>query len=252
MKNHPVFAGVLIVGLLFGGRLPAQEAREIVRKADAKFNGEKNCISEMTMSIVRPKYTRSLSFKSWAENGGNALTLITGPAKEKGQTFLKNGNNMWSWNPTIQRLIKLPASMMAQGWMGSDFTNDDILKESSLVKDYTPKLLKTENVDNTKCWCIELKPLEKADVIWGKIVLWVSTDDFLELKSEYYDEDGYLVKTHKAAKVATFDGRRLPSQLEITPADEPGNKTVITIQRMSFNATLDRNLFTQQYMKRIQ
>ncbi len=250
--NHLLLLGLLLTqNLLTQTLLYAQDAKEIVRKADAKFNGEKTSYSEMTMTIVRPKYQRSLSFKSWAETSGNVMTLITAPAKEKGQTFLKTGNNMWSWNPTIQRLIKLPPSMMSQGWMGSDFTNDDILKESSIVKDYQHKLIKNETINGQNCYCIELKPLENAGVIWGKIILWISCDDALELKSEFYDEDGYLVKTHKAFNLATFDGRRLPSTLEIIPAEEPGNKTVVKITKMTFNTTFSTDFFTQQSMKRV-
>jgi outer membrane lipoprotein-sorting protein len=229
----------------------SQDAKEIVRKADTKYNGEKSSYSEMTMTIVRPKYKRTIEFKGWAVSGGQSLTLITAPAKEKGQTFLKSGNNLWSWNPTIQRLIKLPPSMMSQGWMGSDFTNDDILKESSLVKDYTHKLVGSETIEGQKCYKIELVPLESAGVVWGKIILWISTADFLELKSEFYDEDGYLVKTHQASVIKVFDDRKLPSVIEIIPADEPGNKTIVTIKSMDFNGTFASDFFTQQNMKRV-
>lgn len=229
----------------------AQDAKEIVKKADAKFNGEKSSYSEMTMTIVRPKYKRSIQFKGWAETGGNALTLVTAPAKEKGQSFLKSGNNLWSWNPTIQRLIKLPPSMMSQGWMGSDFTNDDILKESSLVKDYTHKMIGKETTGGLKCYKIELKPLENAVVVWGKINLWISEDDYFEMKSEYFDEDGYLVKTHIASDIKSFQDRKIPSTIDIIPADEPGNKTHITIDDMKFNISFGKDFFTQQNMKRI-
>ncbi|MDD3907956.1 MAG: outer membrane lipoprotein-sorting protein [Bacteroidales bacterium] len=242
---------LFFVVLLLPTILPAQDAKDIVRRADTKYNGEKSSYSEMTMTIVRPKYKRSVQFKNWAQTGGDALTLITAPAKEKGQSFLKSGNNLWSWNPTIQRLIKLPPSMMSQGWMGSDFSNDDILKESSLVKDYTHRMLKTETVSGLKCYKIELTPLEEAGVVWGKINLWISIDEYFELKSEFYDEDGYLVKTHLASKIITLDDRRLPSFMEIIPADEPGNKTVVIITKMKFNIPIADHFFTQQNMKRV-
>lgn len=229
----------------------SQDAREIVRKADTKYNGEKSSFSEMTMTIVRPKYKRTIEFKGWAISGGQALTLVTAPAKEKGQSFLKSGNNLWSWNPTIQRLIKLPPSMMSQGWMGSDFSNDDILKESSLVKDYTHKLIGTETIGGQKCYKIELIPLESAGVVWGRINLWISIADYFELKSEFYDEDGYLVKSHLASAIKVFDDRKLPSVIEIIPADEPGNKTIVTIKSMRFNISFEKDFFTQQNMKRV-
>lgn len=231
--------------------IKAQNASEIVRRADTKYNGEKSSYCEMSMSIIRPKYKRNIDFKGWAETGGKALTLITGPAKEKGQSFLKSGNNLWNWNPTIQRLIKMPPSMMSQGWMGSDFTNDDILKESSMVKDYSHTLLGKENLLGMECYKIKLVPLENKDVVWGKIIMWISGGEYYELKSEFYDEDGYLVKTHVASAIRTFDNRKLPSVIEIIPADEPGNKTVVTIKAMKFNIPFGADFFTQQNMKRV-
>lgn len=247
----PLLLNFFLLGLFFSLSAQGQDAKEIVRKADAKFNGEQSSYSEMNMTIIRPKYERSLSFKGWATRDGKALTIITAPAKEKGQSFLKSGNNLWSWNPTIQRLIKLPASMMSQGWMGSDFTNDDILKESSLVNEYKHKLLGEESIQGIPCYKIELTPLENTAVVWGKLVLWISTDEYLELKSTFYDEDGYLVKTHLSSVIKSFDNRRLPSVIEIIPADEPGNKTRVTITTMRFNESYSSNFFTQQNMKRV-
>ena len=244
---------ILIAVRLVISTLPAmaQDAKEIVRKSDTKYNGEKSSYSEMSMTIVRPKYKRTIEMKSWTEVAGNSLTLITAPAKEQGQSFLKNGNNLWSWNPTIQRLIKLPPSMMSQGWMGSDFTNDDILKESSFVKDYTHKIIGNEVIDGLKCYKIVLMPLQNSNVVWGKIIMWISVNDYFQLKGEFYDEDEVLVKTHLASKITVFDDRQLPSLLEIIPADEPGNKTVVTVKKMKFNIKTDQNFFSQQNMKRL-
>ncbi|MBN2805075.1 MAG: outer membrane lipoprotein-sorting protein [Prolixibacteraceae bacterium] len=251
MKSRLNLTLIGAILMLFSNPLQAQDAKEIVQKADTKFKGEKSSYSEMTMTIVRPKYKRSLEFKSWSEGNENSLTLITAPAKEQGQTFLKSGNNMWSWNPTIQRLIKLPPAMMSQGWMGSDFSNDDILKESSIVVDYTHALIGNELIDGHDCYIIDLTPLENSDVVWGKITLWISKDDYLNLKSEYYDEEFYLVKTHLAFNVKLFDGRTLPSTMEIIPADVEGNKTIVNITAMKFNIELEENFFSQQNMKKI-
>lgn len=251
MKHFKFIFLLPVFGLLFIQTALAQDATEIVRKADTKFKGEKSSYSEMSMTIVRPKYQRTLDFKSWSEGTEKSLTLITAPAKEKGQSFLKSGNNMWNWNPTIQRLIKLPPAMMSQGWMGSDYSNDDILKESSLVVDYTHELKGSETIDGYDCYVIDLIPLEDADVVWGKITLWISKKEYMELKAAYYDEEMYLVKTHLAHDVKTFDNREIPSIMEIIPADEEGNKTIVTIKTMKFNIPLQANFFSQQNMKRI-
>jgi outer membrane lipoprotein-sorting protein len=242
---------VLLIGMLLPLSIFAQDAKEIVIKAENLLKGEKTSYSEMSMQIVRPKYTRTLEFKSWAETGGNSMTFVTAPAKEKGQSFMKLGNNMWSWNPAIQRLVKMPPSMMSQGWMGSDFSNDDILKESSFVKDITHKLIAEETVGGLQCYKIELISLPDADVVWGKILIWISTKSFFEMLIEFYDEDGELVKTHASAGIKTFDGRELPSVMTITPADQPQNRTVVTIKSILFNISIDKSFFSQQNMKTV-
>ncbi|MDR2773623.1 MAG: outer membrane lipoprotein-sorting protein [Tannerella sp.] len=243
------------LAIIFAALLPvvavAQDAKEIVRKAENLLKGEKTSYSEMSMQIVRPKYTRTIEFKSWAETDGNSMTLITAPAKEKGQSFMKMGNNMWNWNPTIQRLIKMPPSMMSQGWMGSDFSNDDVLKESSLVRDFTHKLLGQETVNGLACYKIELTPLTDADVVWGKVFIWISVENSFEMKVQYFDEDDALVKTHTASIIKTFDGRRLPSVMEIVPAENPQNKTVVTIKDIRFNIAIEPAFFSQQNMKKV-
>ena len=142
MKNRLAVIFFILIQGLTPDLLYAQQlsATDIVRKTDEKFNGEMTGYSVMTMTIIRPSWQRTVEFKSWSMEDDYALTLITAPAREIGQTFLKRKNEMWSWNPAINRLIKLPPSMMSQGWMGSDYTNDDILRESSVVEDYIIRL----------------------------------------------------------------------------------------------------------------
>jgi outer membrane lipoprotein-sorting protein len=228
----------------------AQDATEIVKKADSKMQGESSQ-SEMEMKVVRPKWDRTICFKSWMKGRENGITLITQPAKESGQSFLKMKNEMWNWNPSISRMIKLPPSMMSQGWMGSDYTNDDMLKESSIVVDYKHKLLGTENVAGLDCYKIELMPKETAAVVWGKIIMWISKGEYYQLKLEYYDEDGKLVKTHLATDVRQMDDRKIPTKFEIIPADKSGQKTIVTIKTMKFNVKIADNFFTQQNMKNL-
>lgn len=232
--------------LLFG-----QDATGIIRKADEKWNGEKSSESQMTMTIVRPTWERTIEFKSWTKGSENALTLITAPAKEKGQAFLKRGNEMWNWMPSISRMIKLPPSMMADGWMGSDYTNDDILKESSIVVDFSHKILSEENVDGWNCWKIELIPHDDAAVVWGKIVKWISKEEYIQMKSEYYDEDGFLVKTELSFDVKVMDGRKIPTRIEIIPEDKKSQKTIVVLNSMKFNTPIDDSFFSQQNMKRV-
>ncbi len=155
MKKTIILFTVAFVAMLGFANAQTLTATQIIKKANDKMQGKTNYM-EMEMQIIRPKWTRTVVFKTCGKGREYSLTLITAPAKEKGQTFLKRQNEMWTWNPKINRLIKLPPSMMSQGWMGSDYTNDDILKESSMVTDYTHKIIGTETVSGRECWKIEI------------------------------------------------------------------------------------------------
>ena len=231
--------------------LSAQDATEIIKRANDKINGEESSYSIMKMTIIRPEWERALEFKNWTRGTDYALTLITAPARDKGQSFLKRATEMWSWNPTISRLIKLPPSMMSQGWMGSDYTNDDILKESSVVEDYTHEITGEDEIEGRTCYRIKMTAKEDAAVIWGHQVRWIDKDDYLFLKAELYDEDGYLVRTELGKNIKMMDGRLIPTIMEIIPEDEEGNKTVVEIEEIEFNIPVEEGFFSQQNLKRV-
>lgn len=251
--KHQIQCYSVLICMLISVAVRAQEpsAKEIIRKANDQFNGEKTSISTMAMTIVRPSWERTIEFRNWTSGRDYALTLITAPASERGQTFLKRKNEMWNWNPTIDRLIKLPPSMMSQGWMGSDYTNDDILRESSVVNDYTHEITGEEILDGRACYRIRMEAKEEAAVIWGHQIRWIDKKDFLFLKSEYYDEDGYLVRTELGKDIQTMDGRLIPTRIELIPAEEEGNKTILEIREIEFNPPIEDQFFSQQNMKRV-
>jgi len=225
-------------------------AMQIVQKADEKVRGKTNH-TVMEMEIIRPTWKRNISMKGWGRGLDFSMTYITAPAKEKGQVFMKRKTEMWNWMPSISRMIKIPASMMSQGWMGSDYTNDDILKESSMVVDYDHKLDKEEMIEGFDCYKIEMLPKPEAAVIWSKVYKWITKDEFIQIKSEYYDEDDELVKSDFAYDFKIMDGRLIPSRIEIVPADEVGKKTVLYIKEIEFDIDLPESYFSQQNMKRI-
>lgn len=253
MKKFIIVTGMIMLILPAVQKAGAQQltAKAIITKADEKFNGEMSGYSVMNMTIVRPTWQRTVEFKSWSLEDDYALTLITAPAREKGQTFLKRGTEMWSWNPAISRLIKLPPSMMSQGWMGSDYTNDDILRESSVVDDYTHSIEGEEEIDGSNCYKIKLTAEEDAEVLWGHQLWWVDKKEFIVLKAELYDEDGYLVRTERGSDLRTMDGRFIPTTIMLEPADEEGRKTVLKILEVKFNVKLEESFFSQQNMKSI-
>jgi outer membrane lipoprotein-sorting protein len=251
IKYSTILLMIILSGNIFSLAAQTLTAADIVRKADEKFNGEKSGISIMEMTIIRPAWQRTVEFKSWTMGRENSLTLITAPAKDQGQTFLKRGPEMWNWNPAINRLIKLPPSMMSQGWMGSDYTNDDILKESSLVNDYTHEIAGEEMIDGRLCFKIKMVAKEDASVVWGHQFRWIDKKDLLVLKTELYDEDGYLVRTELGTDIKLMDGRVIPTVLELLPSDEKGNKTLVRIKDIRFNVPVEDSFFSQQNMKRV-
>lgn len=241
---------LLFLLILTNSTVFGQDIKEIIRKSDEKFRGTSSQ-GEMTMIIERPTWKREVTMKNWSLGNEYSLIYITAPAKEKGQVFLKREKEMWNWVPNIERMIKIPPSMMMQSWMGSDFTNDDLVRESSIVHDYTHKLLGEEIIDGYNCYKAELIPLEDAPVVWGKVIIWISKEEFYWLKSEYYDEDGLLVNTENLSEVKQMDDRKIPTRMEMIPADEPGNKTIIIFKNMKFSVKIDESFFSQQNMKRV-
>ena len=238
--------------VLSGPTLRAQaelSALEIIQKADALAKG-KTSQGEMKMTIVRPTWTREMTMKSWSKGDAYSLIVVTGPARDKGSAFLKRKREMWNWQPTIDRVIKMPPSMMSQSWMGSDFTNDDLVKQSSIVTDYDHELLGSEELEGYDCYQIQLLPHEDAAVVWGKVIIWISKKGFMQLKTEFYDEDDYLVNTLLGKNVREFDGKLLPATLEVIPADEEGNKTIVEQLSLQFDRPMKEAFFSIQSMKR--
>jgi outer membrane lipoprotein-sorting protein len=230
--------------------LHAQTAVDIVKKANDLLHGL-HTYSEISMTIVKPGWSRTVTMKSWALEPDYALVYIESPASDKGNVTLKRKNEVWNWLPSIQRVIKIPPSMMLQSWMGSDFTNDDLVRESSIIEDYTHTLVGSEKFGGVECWKIQLIPKPEAGVVWGKLLLWISKDRYLEMKTEYYDEDSALVKSFIGSDVKDFDGRYLPSHWEMIPVDKPGEKTILDYLSMNFSIHLNPDFFSEENMKRV-
>ena len=253
--KHKIYIIVYITGLVLAVSFKSaysQElsAREIVKKADDKGRGQTSQ-GVLTLTIIRPAWSRSITMKSWSKGTDYSLIYVTAPAKEKGQVFLKRKTDMWNWVPSIERVIKVPPSMMMQSWMGSDFTNDDLVKESSLVVDYTQKLIGKEKVRDQECYKIELVPLPDAAVTWGKIILWITIKGFDQWEAEYYDEESNLVNVMNASNIKRMGDREIPSRLEIVPVNKKGNNTILEINSMDFNKPIAENFFSQQNMKSV-
>jgi outer membrane lipoprotein-sorting protein len=239
-----LFGLITVTGLL------AQDATEIVRKADNLMQGESN-YAEIKMLIHRTKWERTLEMKSWAKGDDYALIYITAPAKEEGQVFLKRGREMWNWLPSINRTIKIPPSMMMQSWMGSDLTNDDLVNQSSIVDDYTHSIEGTETIDEHECYKIKLVPREDAPVVWGKILSWISVDNYYTLRNEYYDENNELVNTEILSNIRDVGDRKIPTKFKVIPAEEENQYTIMEFKNIEFNIQIDDSFFSIQNMKQV-
>lgn len=251
MKIKLLVMLILIIGIP-SGKIMAQEisAKEIIKRADDLMQGQSN-YAEVKMIVHRPKWERSLSFKSWMKGSEYALIYITEPVKEKAQVFLKRDREMWNWLPSIGRMIKIPPSMMMQSWMGSDITNDDLVNESSIVDDYTHKLLNKEMIQGEECYKIELVPHEDAAVVWGKIISWVSVKNIYTLRNEYYDEDDFLVNTETLSDIKKVNDRIIPTKYTIVPAEEEDQWTSMEFVNINFNLNIEDSFFSIQNMKRV-
>lgn len=245
----PFICLLLVWGLSYS--LVAQtDATAIIRKADEKLRGVTSK-STLKMTIVRPKWTREVQMKSWSKGNDYSLTLVTAPARDRGTAFLKRDKEIWNWQPSIDRVIKMPPSMMMQSWMGSDLKNDDLVRESSIVEDYQHRLLGEEEIDGLLCYKIELIPEEDAPVVWGKVIAWIEQADYLQLKTAFYDEDDYLVNTIYGKEIKMMDGKKLPSVMEVVPAEEEGHKTILEYLSLEFDDPIPLSFFSIQNMKQV-
>lgn len=242
--------GALLILMVFPAISFSQTATEIIRASDEKMRGQSS-FTEITMQIIRPDWVRTMRMRGWTKGDDYSLVLVLDPARDKGSSSLKRGKEMWNWVPRIERVIKIAPSMLGQSWMGSDFTNDDLINQSSIVVDYTHTILREEMFDSTSCWVIEATPLPDAPVVWGKLIVWVSQAELNQRKVEFYDEFGDLINTMSNYDLRTLGGRLIPTRLEMQPAGKEGQKTVLTYSLAEFDFAIDDDFFSLNQMREL-
>ena len=227
--------------------IPAQEprGRDVVDQAEKALWG-KTLQARLTMTVRTPRWERTLELQSWMERPRRSFIRILEPAKEAGIGSLRIGTEMWNYLPAVERTIKIPPSMLTQSWMGSDFTNDDLVKESSLVDDYTQRITATDTVSGAEAYIVELLPKPNAAVVRGRIVLRVRKADFLPAREEFYDERGTLVRVMTLSDVRLLGGRTIPTKWELRSMTKPGNVTTMTMKSAVYDATIPDEIFTQR------
>ncbi|WP_373722267.1 outer membrane lipoprotein-sorting protein [Bacteroides heparinolyticus] len=225
-------------------------ATAIVEKAGRNREGQV-FHSEIKMTIIRPKWKREIGAKMWVKTRDYSCVLLTSPARERGQAFLKRKNDLWNWQPGIERTVKMSASMTGQSWLGSDFTTDDIVRQTSFINDFTHTLLGKEMFDGNECYKILLTPKPESVIVWGKVISWISTKDFVDLQNEYYDEDSNLVQTYRGYDFKRCASYYVPMRMEIVPAHKNNHKTILTVQTYQLTPALSDSFFSLQNIKNI-
>jgi hypothetical protein len=225
------------------------DAKAIVDRVDQLLRGASS-EGELTMSMVTRRWTRTLGLKVWSEGTEKALIRVTAPPKEAGTATLRSGDDIWNYLPRVDRTIRVPTSMMMASWMGSHFTNDDLVKESRLIRDYDIATTFDGIRDAARVWEFTLTPRPEAAVVWWRVVLAVRQDDTMPLWARYYGDDGELKRTISFSDFRTMGGRLVPATMAVVPADKPDESTVIRYASLRFDVHLPPDTFTLAALKR--
>lgn len=236
---------LITVCIILASALVADEAIDIMKKVDDNIRG-KNIYIQMSMKISSLGHERTMKMKSWSQGTKKSFVKVIYPPKESGITFLSLDNQMWQYVPKIERVIKIPPSMMLQNWMGSDITNDDMVKQSSIVEDYNPRIIKKEGSVAT----IELIPKEDAAVVWGKIITNIDTKTYTSNKDIFYDEDGKEVRVFSYEKVKKFGTYYIPTYWRVQANDKPDSFTEIILEDVKYDTEISEQYFNKSALKR--
>jgi len=218
------------------------EARDLIQKAMDHWRGLSS-YSEVSMTIHRADWQRSMSMQSWTKGDKTSLVRVIKPKKDMGNGTLTKDNNMWTFSPKVNRIIKVPSSMMSQSWMGSDFSNKDISKSTDIIDQYEHKILQTKKHNGHTVYIIESIPHEDAAIVWGREVLSIR-DDFVLLEQQFWDQDNILVKTMQSREIKKLGGRTVSSIIRMGKLASPDEWTEMSIQDIRFDEQFPDSLFT--------
>jgi len=232
-----------------GAPTSADLAQKVLNRADDMYRGQSSA-GKLTMTVVTVNYRRTLQVAFWNKGQDKALMRILSPKKEKNTTTLRIGKEMWNYLPKVRRTMKLPSSMMGGSWMGSHFSNDDLVKQNRMAEDFTFTVTfqgERDGHDLIEVTCI---PNDDAVVVWGKIIVSADAKTYDPHKIEYYDEDLALARTMNFAAPKVFGSRTLPSVLKVVPAESPAEYTEVRYDEVDFDANVPDSMFTKRAFKR--
>lgn len=214
-----------------------------IMKAAIDYWRDVSSYSVVDMTIHRPDWERTMTIRVWTRGEKESLVRVTAPPKDAGNATLLLDNDMWSFTPKINRVIKIPSSMMNQSWMGSDFSNNDLAKADDLIQQYTHKLLVTETQNGHKVYVIESTPMETAPVVWGREVIKIR-DDYLILEHAFYDQTNVLIKKLVSLELKPMGGKVIAARERMQKVDKPGEWTEIVTKEVRFGITVGAHVFT--------
>jgi outer membrane lipoprotein-sorting protein len=223
-------------------------AQEIIKLSDDLMRGDTSQ-GRYKMTVTTPNWTRTLELDAFNEGRNKTFIHILSPVKEAGITTLRIENNMWNYLPKVERTVKIPPSMMLQPWMGSDFTNDDLVKESSIVYDYNHKIIGEETTNSDLVYKIELIPKPDAAVTWGKLLFWIRKSDLVPVREEFYNERGKLIKTLEYSDVKQMSDRSIPTIWKMSSAVKKGHVTIIEVVDVVYDQPVEKSVFTRTNRK---
>lgn len=227
--------------------LRAQDIESVVKKIDELYRADSS-YAEVEMEIVTEHWQRTLRMKTWTQGKTRTFIRILSPPKDSGTATLRIENEMWNYLPRADKVIKVPPSMMMSSWMGSDFTNDDLVKEFTLLDDYTYEYAEVEDARPGFLY-IAFVPREGLPVVWGKIVAAVRKDGYLPVWDRYYDEKGRLMRVINFREVKNLGGRLIPSVMEVVPQDKKGQKTLLRYIEAEFNRNVPDDVFSLRNLR---
>jgi outer membrane lipoprotein-sorting protein len=224
-------------------------AIDIIKKSEEKLRKATSSMkADLKITTIRPKWTKSKTIRTWTD-GNNGMIMIIAPEKEEGISFLKTEEGVWNYIPKINSTVKMPPSLMMNSFMGSELSNDDMIHQSSNVEDFNHQLLNDTIINGRECYQIELTPKPQSMVVWGKVVMSIDKEHFIQLQTLFYDENNELINTIKGENIVVFDGVYLAKQLTVVRADKPGRKTVLEYLAVEFGLNLPADFFTKDHMK---
>jgi outer membrane lipoprotein-sorting protein len=234
-----LFFSICIV--LVSGQSPPGQVRQIVKKMDELYRSTTSK-ALMEMEISTPQWQRTLKIQAWSSGMKKTFMRILEPKKERGMATLRIGNEMWNFLPKTNKIIKIPPSMMMGSWMGSDFTNDDLVKEFTFIDDYTFEMTTVSQPEKGLLY-VKCTPKKDVPVVWGYVLLAVRAGDYLPVWEKYFNEKGELVREMLFKEIKRFGRREIPAVMELVSAKKPGHKTVVRYLQAEFDIPLNSGIF---------